>query len=60
MGDNIYIGPGAIFKNQINIGSNVLIGIGSIIIESINDNQKYLNQIRPFKLPMEEKKPYIY
>ncbi len=60
IGKNVYIGPGAIFTNQIKIGNNVLIGIGAIVTENVPNNSKYMCHIRPFKLPLDSKNPYIY
>ena len=38
IGDNCYIGAGAIIMNPIKIGNNVTIGAGSVVTKDIPDN----------------------
>lgn len=38
IGDNVYIGAGAIIMNPINIGDNVIIGAGSVVTKDIPSN----------------------
>ena len=38
IGNNVYIGTGAIIMNPVNIGNNVIIGAGSIITKDVPDN----------------------
>lgn len=38
IGDNVYIGAGAIIMNPVNIGNNVIIGAGSVVTKDIPDN----------------------
>ena len=37
--DNVYIAPGAIVKNQIDISDNSLVGMGAVVIKDIDANQ---------------------
>lgn len=38
IGDNVYIGAGAIIMNPVNIGDNVIIGAGSVVTKDIPSN----------------------
>lgn len=38
IGDNCYIGTGAIIMNPVNIGNNVIVGAGSVVTKDIPDN----------------------
>ncbi len=38
IGDNVYIGAGAIVIGDINIGNNVIIGAGTVVVKDIPDN----------------------
>lgn len=38
IGDNVYIGAGAIIMNPVNVGNNVTIGAGSVITKDVPDN----------------------
>lgn len=38
IGDNVYIGTGAIIMNPVNIGNNVIIGAGAVVTKDIPDN----------------------
>ena len=38
IGDNCYIGAGALIMNPVNIGNNVTIGAGSVVTKDIPDN----------------------
>lgn len=38
IGDNVYIGPGAIIIGNVKIGNNVLIGPNSLVIKDVPDN----------------------
>lgn len=38
IGDNVYIGAGAILIGGIKIGNNVKIGAGAIVVNDIPDN----------------------
>lgn len=38
IGNNVYIGAGAIIMNPITIGNNVIIGAGSVVTKDIPDN----------------------
>jgi sugar O-acyltransferase (sialic acid O-acetyltransferase NeuD family) len=60
IGKCVYIGPGAIFRNDLSIGDNTLIGIGSVVVESVPENTKYICQFRSFKFPKDEINPYEY
>jgi sugar O-acyltransferase (sialic acid O-acetyltransferase NeuD family) len=60
IGKSVYIGPGAIFRNDLSVGDNTLIGIGSVVTESVPKDTKYICQFRPFKFPIGEENPYKY
>ena len=38
--DNVRISPGAVISNQITIGNNVEIGLGSIVVKNVKPNSK--------------------
>ena len=38
IGDNVYIGAGAIIIGGIHVGNNVKIGAGAIVVEDVPDN----------------------
>ena len=38
IGDNVYIGAGAIIIGGVHVGNNVKIGAGAIVVEDIPDN----------------------
>lgn len=38
LGDNVFIGTGAVVLGPIHIGNNVIIGAGALIIENVPDN----------------------
>lgn len=38
IGDNVYIGAGALIMNPVTIGNNVIIGAGSVVTKDIPDN----------------------
>ena len=39
IGDNVYIGPGAMIIGSVNIGSNVAVGGNSVVTKNVNDNE---------------------
>ena len=38
IGDNVYIGAGAIIIGKVHIGNNVKIGAGAIVVTDVPDN----------------------
>ncbi len=38
IGDNVYIGPGAVIIGNITIGNNVAVGANSVVLHSVPDN----------------------
>lgn len=38
IGDNVYIGAGALIMNPVNIGDNVIIGAGSVVTKDVPSN----------------------
>lgn len=38
LGDNVYVGAGAIIIGDVHIGNNVTIGAGAIVVNDIPDN----------------------
>ena len=38
IGDNVYIGAGAVIMNPVNIGDNVIIGAGSVVTKDVPSN----------------------
>jgi serine O-acetyltransferase len=51
IGNNVYIGAGAIIIGGVNVGNNVTIGAGSIVISDVPDNSIYVNRITPVVKP---------
>lgn len=54
IGDNVYIGAGAVIMNPVNIGDNVIIGAGSVVTKNIPSNSivagnpaKIISQLNP-------------
>ncbi len=40
IGDDVWIGPGAIILNQVNIGNRAVVSIGSVVTKHVKDDQR--------------------
>lgn len=50
IGDRVYIGAGALIKEKINICSDVIIGMGSVVVKDITEPGTYVgNPVRKIK-----------
>lgn len=39
VGDNTWVGPNACIRDQRNVGSNTMIGMGSVVVKHVGDNE---------------------
>lgn len=42
LGENVFMGVGAVIKVGVNVGDNVTIGMGAVVTKNIPDNQTYI------------------
>ena len=50
VGENTWIGPNACIRDQRNVGSNTMIGMGSVVVKHIGDNEVWAgNPAKEFK-----------
>ena len=39
VGDNTWVGPNACIRDQRNVGCNTMIGMGSVVVKHVGDNE---------------------
>lgn len=44
IGDNVYVGAGAIIIGNVKVGNNVKIGAGAIVVENVPDGSTIVSQ----------------